>query len=598
MSFLAFSPLMAYGLLAGVAAVIGLLYLIKPRLPRVEVASTLLWRRALDEARARRHRWRRLLSALLMMAIGWSLTLALSRPELQSLGASHQRIVVILDNSASMSARTRDGSTRWQHALEGARGVIEAAGAGAEVLVMDTGGRTLNAGFHPRGQALQQLARIPLSPEATGRVPPLPVGAKITRADLFTDGVGLDSVPRGVRVHSVFEPADNVAITGFEARPVPGDPTRYEALVQIVNTAPSAKQITLEVVGANGFRLVRQLQAAAATTLNQILDVTHFEHGVLRAEVHSEADAFDLDNVAYCVVSPHRVRRVLLVTSGDGFLEDALRALPGVALSVRTPSGLGALPPFDAYVFDRYAPREAAPAGALLFRPPSAPWLDAKWRTARYPAVTSWDESHPLSSGVRWRDLRLESAQLADPNTSTPLVTAKTAGEGGPGGALLVAGRAVARWVAVGFSVQDSNFTLQPDFPVFLGTALSWLTAGATTTSESIGRIEAPIADAQIRDGSDHPLAATATANGTLFEAPKPGVYVASNGRERLIIVANAIDPRLAQINERHLRPDAADAQFSAAAHPSWPEPWVWLLAVAFVLVGIEWTTFTGRVTV
>ena len=589
---------MAYGLLAGVAAVIGLLYLIKPPLPRVAVASTLLWRRALDEARVRRHRWRRLLSVLLTVAIGWSLALALTRPELRSLNASHQRIVVILDNSASMAARTRDGSTRWQRALDGARRVIEAAGARAEVLVMDTGGRTSNAGFLPRGQALQQLTRIPLSPEASGRVPLLPVGATITRADLFTDGVGLDSVPRGVRVHSVFEPADNIAITGFEARPVPGEPTRYEAFVQIANAASSPKQLTLEVVGANGFRLVRELHAAATTTLNQILDVTHFEQGVLRAEVRSGGDAFDLDNVAYCVVSPHRVRRVLLVTGGDGFLEDALRALPGVALSVRSPSGLGALPPFDAYVFDRYAPRDAPPAGALLFRPPSAPWLDAKWRTARYPVVTSWDESHPLSAGVRWRDLRLESARLADPNASATLVTAKTAGEASPGGALLVAGRATARWVAVGFSVRDSNFTLQPDFPVFLGTALSWLTEGATTTSESIGRIEVPIADAQVRDGSDHPLAATATATGTLFEARKPGVYVASNGRERLIIVANAIDPRLARINDRHLRPDAADQELSTAAHPSWPEPWVCLLAVAFVLLGIEWTTFTRRVTV
>ena len=54
MSFLAFSPLTAYALLAAVAALIWLLYLIKPRMPRVEMGSTLLWRRVLGEGRSRK----------------------------------------------------------------------------------------------------------------------------------------------------------------------------------------------------------------------------------------------------------------------------------------------------------------------------------------------------------------------------------------------------------------------------------------------------------------------------------------------------------------------------------------------------------------
>jgi hypothetical protein len=108
------------------------------------------------------------------------------------------------------------------------------------------------------------------------------------------------------------------------------------------------------------------------------------------------------------------------------------------------------------------------------------------------------------------------------------VVTAKTA-VGGSAGALVVAGRAHARWVAVGFALQDSNFPLQPGFPVFLGTALGWLTETPRVASQSIGRIEVPIDDAQIRDSRDHRIDAVATAHGTLFEAPKPGVYVASN---------------------------------------------------------------------
>jgi hypothetical protein len=598
LSFLAFSPLIAYTLLAGVAALIWLLYLIKPRMPRVEMASTLLWRRVLGEARARKDSWRWLLSLLLALAIGLSLTFALTRPELRALGASHQRIVVILDNSASMAARTRDGATRWQHAVESARRVIQRAGAGSEALVLDTAGRAPLTGFVPVGQALEQLRRVPLSSEVGGRVPPLPVGATITDVHLFTDGVGIDTVPRGTVVHSVFEAADNVAITGFEARPVPGDPKRYEAFLQIVNAAPMPKQVALEVVGAGGFRLERQLQVAGASTVNQMLDVSRFEQGMLRAQVHSEGDAFDLDDTAYSVVSPHRDRRVLLVTNGNEFLEDSLRALPGVALTVRRLSELAALPVFDAYVFDRYAPREAPAAGALLFRPPGVAWIDAKWRPVNQSEVASWDQSDALTAGVAWRDLRLESAQLTDAESPAAVVTAKTAGGAGAMGALVIAGHARARWVAVGFALQDSNFPLQAGFPVFLGTALNWLTEGARIAVEGLGRIEVPIANAQVHDGADRRVAATATARGTLFEAPRPGVYVVSNGPQRLIVVANAIDPRVTQINYSRIGPDGANFKSTDRWHASWPEPWIWLLGLAFVLLTAEWATFSRRITV
>jgi hypothetical protein len=249
-------------------------------------------------------------------------------------------------------------------------------------------------------------------------------------------------------------------------------------------------------------------------------------------------------------------------------------------------------------VFDRYAPREAPAGGALLFRPPGVTWIDAKWRPVSQSEVASWDQSDALTAGVAWRDLRLESAQLADAGPPAAVVTAKTVGGASARGGLVVAGRARARWVAVGFALQDSNFPLQSGFPVFLGTALSWLTESARIASEGLGRIEVPIANAQVRDGADHRVAATATARGTLFEAPRPGVYVVGNGPQRLIVVANVSDPRVPQINYSRIGPDGANLKSTDRARPSWPEPWIWLLGLAFVLLTVEWATFSRRVTV
>ena len=44
----------------------------------------------------------------------------------------------MVDNSATMAARTTDGRTRLDHALERARELIVAAGAGSRFLVADT----------------------------------------------------------------------------------------------------------------------------------------------------------------------------------------------------------------------------------------------------------------------------------------------------------------------------------------------------------------------------------------------------------------------------------------------------------------------------
>jgi hypothetical protein len=104
---------------------------------------------------------RRLLMLLLALGAGLSVALALTRPEIPAIGAAAQRWMLILDNSASMAARTHDGRTRWQHAIERARALLEQAGAGTEVMLVDTTGRLRPSGFTDRDAASAALDRVP-----------------------------------------------------------------------------------------------------------------------------------------------------------------------------------------------------------------------------------------------------------------------------------------------------------------------------------------------------------------------------------------------------------------------------------------------------
>ena len=596
MKFLALSPLAAGALLAAVAAVILLLYLAKPRTLRVVIASTLLWQRVLRTRRRRQGRWRWLLSLALALSAGLSLALALTRPDFRALGGESERIVLILDNSPSMATQMHDGTSRWRRAVESARRTILQAGQGSEILVLDTAGRAGFDGFASRDDALRQLERLPLATAGAARLPPVPFEGAGLRTHLFTDGVALPRPERGVIVHSVFELADNVGLTGFEARPLPNDPTRYQAFVQIFNASPAAQRVRLEITSGSGFAFARDLDLPAGHGLDQIIDVSELEQGILRAQVRAERDAFDLDDVAFAVVAPHRPKRVLLVTSGNAFLEDSLRALPGIALTTGTPAAYTPTRIFDAYVFDRFAPSAAPPAGALLFRPPPAPWLQLALKDARKPAILSWDESHPANAGVDWSEVRLQRALLAAPAADTlAIVSAKGPDEG----ALLLAGRARAGWLEVGFALEDSNFPLQTAFPVFLGSALAWLTGQVSVIPGQVGHIEVPLPKAEVRDSRGKIVLSSTTVDGTAFDAARPDVLTVRHAGETLTVVANVRDPRYAQVNRSWLSESGADALPGRRGHGfAWHETWTLLLLIAAALLVIEWITFSRRITV
>ena len=477
MRFLAFTSGDALALLGGVAAIILLLYLLKPRARRVVVASNLIWNRVLAQTNLVTQRWRWLLSLLLASLIGLGIALALTQPEVRALGGEAKRIALVLDNAPSMAARTKDGGSRFRRAQEVARSIVSQAGVASQFLVSDTMGFAGAPGYVDRATALTQIERLPIAVTGKARFPALPasgdINAKLDRY-LISDGVAEFAVPGGIIARSVFEAADNVALIAFDARVLPNDPTRYQAFLQVLNASLAPKQVTLEVSGAGGFAATRSFDVAPGQALDQIVDVSKFDGGVLRASVKTSGDAFSLDNEAYAVVQTHSTKRLLLVTAaGNTYLKDALRLLPGVQLTTVAPAKYrseDAADKFDVAVFDRFAPSAAPSMPVLLLRPPKAAWLPEPGVAVTKPIVTKWDEDNPLALGFAWKDLQLDRAVLAKlPQGAGGDQQAVVMARGASEGALVLASDGEFRWVQLGFALEDSNLQFQSDFPVFLG---------------------------------------------------------------------------------------------------------------------------------
>src|SRR5215510_9300363 len=123
-------------------AIVGL-YFLKLRHRRMVVASSLLWRRVLDERQAQSlwEKLRRLISIVAAVLIGLLIALAVARPEVHWLTGGGERTLLVLDTSPSMLARTHDGQTRWQHAVDSALGTVNGSAPSSEFRVADTAGR-------------------------------------------------------------------------------------------------------------------------------------------------------------------------------------------------------------------------------------------------------------------------------------------------------------------------------------------------------------------------------------------------------------------------------------------------------------------------
>jgi hypothetical protein len=578
---------------AGVLAVLAL-YLLKPPLRRLVVPSRLIWDRVLEQTRAGRDRLRWWLSFLLAAAVVASILLAVTRPQALG-GAADGRLVLVLDNSPTMATFGTDGRTRWDHAVERAREIVRTQPAGTRIWIADSMRRIAIPQYEDRDAALGRLdglrvtgggtPRMPLPPPETGGELLLPAQVVV-----LTDGVQLADLPAGARVESLFEPVQNAGITAFELRAVPGDPRRVQAFVEVTNGGGGAREVALTLAGVGGRTLARKLALPASGARAELVDVSGFESGPVRAALVAPGDGLAIDDAAYAWLPVRRVLHVTLVSGGNPWLEKALQAQPRVELRRLAPERYADDRQADVWVFDRFAPGTPPAAPALLFRPGRAGWLPATAGDLTNPTVSGWDAFHPLLENVSLQDLYVEHARKLVPAAGdTVLVTA--------GGAPIAWARdAGSRRVGFSFALEESNFALHAAFPVFLGNALGWMAGEPTLVRTGLGAMELPLADARVVAADGRELSVRPVPGGSLVELDEPGFYTAVTAQQRLRVAVNVLDRKVTEVNRSGLAPVVPQTRTAAPASPP-IDAWLLLMLAALALLAFEWWSWNRRLT-
>lgn len=529
MSFAAL-PLWAV-LVATAAAIVGVvvLYLLR-RTPRREVVSNVaFWLRAAQRSKPKFLRATRIpIIALLVSILIASLLVAdLSDPRF---GAGVRgTTIVIYAAGRTMGAREGVAGTRLVQALGETRRQAERASARGRIAVIRAGlrprvvlpltedGTALDAalddehaddGASDLAGALALADRLVRASGDAGRIVvvadhPLPVATEAP----------LELIPVGT-------PRDTIAITQLTARRDPVAVGEYAVYVEVTSFTSRAARAKLVVRDRDVVLSERELRLDAYAHVVQEAQGFSSGRGEITAKLEDivlagAEDALAADDVAYAAAPPLRRTSVLLVTSGNAFLQRVLAAHGALDVTVAAPGAVpdGALTRFEVVVLDRAAPETLLRHPAkLLVAPPDGTGGFRYADGVRNARVTATLAGHGALDGVRLDGVLVREghALRGEPGDS---VLARRGGD-----ALVIAREhAGERTVALGFALDRSDLVERIAFPLMMHATLRWL-AGQSNADVVLAR----------RPGTPLAVGRGATALGPDGEAlvPVAGVVV------------------------------------------------------------------------
>jgi Ca-activated chloride channel homolog len=609
MSFL--SPL-AFAVLA-LAVPLVLLYFLKVRRRQRTVSSVLLWAPALREQQASAffQRLRRdpllflQLLALLLLAV------ALARPVLPLLGEGERRAVVVLDTSASMKARDVSPS-RFDVARSQAAALVRGLGEGAEVMV-------IAAGTHPqvlapfareRDAALAALRRAQATDAPARLVEALRTARALAGTDprteihVFTDAsMALAETPETtdprIRWSTVGRRSHNVALTGLSVRKTYAGAYDHQAYVALVNytAAPQTFPFTLDVDGQTVAR--RSLTLEPAVRRAMIVPFSHAGSGLVTARLHLDDD-LATDNVAHAVLPPPRTIAVTLVTAGNVFLEQALRADPHVVLDVRPPDAYaGGMAGADVVVLDSVRVPRLGPGRFVLVNALAADVpLEVLGRLER-PGVVDWDRSHPVM-----RHVELSRVAIGQALHVRPVGAGRALVDTARGPLVYALEDADRRALFVGFDLFQTDLPLRVAFPMLLSNALRWLHPAVLDQSSlqlAAGeplRVPVPhgVAEATVTTPGGRTVPGQVSRGIVSFsETIDAGVYTVSTPVGTTRVAVNLMDAEESDLTPRALPVAAGLPPEAAALVPVERELWPLFVLLAALVLGLEAALYWRR---
>lgn len=515
-------------LMLAVPPLIIMLYFLKLRRQPVQVPSTYLWKRTVEDLHVNSiwQRLRKNLLLLLQLIAVALLIIACLRPGISGTSQLGERSVFLIDNSASMQATDTSGS-RLRKAKDKVIEMIESlSNTDAAMVIAFSDAADVRQGFTSDRRRLRDAVE---SIEATNHTTDLNEAlraasglanpGRTSQLEDLGDVQVAEAMPATLYVVSdggfvppqfqmgnlspIYVPIGsseikNVGILAFTAERNTEKPDQVEAFARVRNFGQAPVVVTASLTLNNALVDASEVKVDALGESGATFQLKDVSDGELKIELEI-TDDFSLDNVAYAGLDPPRQLEVVLVTSGNRALETAL-ATPqaqGIATVVTVPPESLVTPELqqlaksgkvDLFIFDRVAPAEMPNSNTMFFAnlPPGDQWKATPPSGPVF--VIDVNRAHPIMQYVDLGSVRIvEGSTLTAPQGSSTLIRSDK------GILMAVAPRGPFQDAVLGMGlfnssggdeVPNTDWPAKPSFPVFLFNSLEYL-GGAVSTAGS-----------------------------------------------------------------------------------------------------------------
>ncbi len=396
-----------WAVLAAVPPAIVALYFLKLKRKPVEVPSTYLWHRSIEDLHVNTiwQRLRRNLLLFLQLAVIGLVMLSLLQPGWRSEKMPGGRFIFLIDNSASMQATDVEPS-RLEEAKRQALETIDRMGPGNVGMVIafsDAADVKQSFTENPRqlrraveairptqrNTSLLEALKVASGLANPGRSGTDPTDVQVAEAmparmfiysdGKFDDAAGFALGNLDAEYRPIGSPeAANVGIVAMSVRRHETKPDQLQAFARLQNFGKEAASLSVELyLNESPDPIdVARVTIEPGETHPMVSNLGAVESGVLRLKAQT-GDHLALDDEAWIAIAAPRRAKVLLITPGNPELERALSTGPAQELAIvqtEAPAFLekdkyqeqATAGGYDLVIFDRSSPKEMPQANTFF----------------------------------------------------------------------------------------------------------------------------------------------------------------------------------------------------------------------------------------
>lgn len=356
-----------------------MLYILKRKYKEEVISSSLLWKEVYKNTRASTpwEKFKKNIMLLLQIIIILSVILALMSPFINIGGRTYKNVIIVVDNTASMNTIYDDKLSRLEKGKLLAKEYLNSTREGTKAYIISYDGNSnllLNGEFNKFNS--ESIINNISKSYNTGDISDVlsfvkAIGDGIGEeyeALIFTDKQTSISDINGKLVY-LGNSGLNASIDNISHKVVDG---KIKVIANVTNNGDKEYEGDFSLYNGDKLLEVNKINLGVSESKTLSFELDSLSDDYLKGEL-SRKDILMEDNTYYHVINENKVKKVLLVTDENVFLEKAFGIIENTEVyKTSDPNNITENDEYDLYVFDNKMPEVIPKGGNILFINPSS----------------------------------------------------------------------------------------------------------------------------------------------------------------------------------------------------------------------------------